>query len=160
MRHILRAGSMHTLCGLHFDTLASSRDDSWEIMSEDKHIDEAQYCVDCVVRQHGRRRASMCKSASTHFVLADAFDIDHGEFAALPPEPAFVLGVEWEAFRRTFDAWDQTLQGEFCCTVHAENKDRLKMLMLRRGYRAEFDEIAAGWVTITVRGRPGKKDEG
>lgn len=82
---------------------------------------------------------------SPQFGLVESFDIDD-EKLNMTAKEAFVLGVEWTAFRRRL----QDEPGEFVVTVHAENEERLLRLSRRHGRSGIGRRLDLTWVDLVI----------
>ncbi len=84
------------------------------------------------------------------FSLADPFDIDDGELGGASSSQAFVLGVEWQAFRvRMLEE-----PGAFAADVHVANEVRIVRLCRRHGRVVRVRRHAIdGWSSLLVSAR-------
>jgi hypothetical protein len=80
--------------------------------------------------------------------LCDSFEVDDGSLEGVDPARCFVLGAEWNDFRRKL-ATAKT----FTTLIHIENTQRLVRLCERHGRFVEHSNSGtAGWARITVGG--------
>jgi hypothetical protein len=77
--------------------------------------------------------------------LTEPFGIEDGSLDGLSREMSFVLGVEWEMFRRKL-----AMERPFRETVISHNARRLVRLAERHGRFVESHPHRRGWVEIVV----------
>lgn len=86
--------------------------------------------------------------------LVELFGIDGGELTGLTPEQGFVLGVEWEMFRRQLLALSEAHGSvSLQAPLHDANKIRCQQMAQRSGFHVSFvdEQEFEGWTTIVVR---------
>lgn len=89
------------------------------------------------------------KVSNTKNTLLVPFDIDHGELDGCNAEMAFVLGVEWQAFRTLLSI----KHSAFSEMVHARNAIRVAGMVSRTGRAVRVRVVDHAWSEISVGAR-------
>jgi hypothetical protein len=79
----------------------------------------------------------------------EPFDIDNGELADVPPDHAFVLGVEWGLVRASVLANDDF----HAHPIHTQNQRRIAAMLSRAGYSQQW-ELHDDWCYVTTGEEP------
>lgn len=85
--------------------------------------------------------------------LIESFHIDDGELDGLTPQECFVLGYELASICAEAEHSD----GELSKLIHAENLERIKAALRKRGREFSFEFMAEDqsemWVQLTIKAR-------